>query len=292
MKNLVWLASYPRSGNTWFRIFLSNFLSGFHGKDLNHLEIDQLASSRNMFDELAGLRASELTVEEIRNLRPVVYQLLSEQSENPVYLKSHDRFYITPAGDPLFPPGYSYGCVYFIRNPLDVVVSNALYFGKPVDEIILALNNPGQTLHTSNDSLKPLLEEWLGSWSDHVTSWLNSGIRVHIIRYEDMLACPVQTFTNALRFLNLSFSEEQVWQAVSETSFETLKKSEAEFGFKEKLQKCESFFRYGKEGTWKTFLNELQVKRITSEHHHLMARFGYLEPAFDTLSPKPADDIR
>ena len=275
MKNLIWLASYPRSGNTWFRVFLSSLLSGNRRKDLNNLEIDLYANSRTMFDELAGITSSELTIHEIRDLKPVVFQLLSAEASGCLYLKTHDRFFLTPAGNPAFPPALSYGCVYIIRNPLDVAVSNALYFGIPVDEVIASMNDPGHTLHPSVDCLHPLLEEWLGDWSGHVTSWFTSGINVHVIRYEDMICFPVETFSKALRFLNLPFTEEMVRNAVSESSFETLKKSEKHFGFKEKLPSCDAFFRQGKAGGWKTFLTELQIKKIVAGHHRVMARFGY-----------------
>ncbi len=278
MKNLVWLASYPRSGNTWFRLFLSSILSGNSRMDLNQMEVGLLSNSRRMFDELAGISSSELANDEINNLKPVVYQLLSCESADQLYLKAHERFFLNSDGFPLFPPAYSYGCVYIIRNPLDVAVSNAHFFSKSVDEVIAIMNNPGYSLNASIDCLYPLLEEWLGDWSGHATSWLNSGIRVHIIRYEDMISFPVETFSKALKFLNLTFSEEQVRDAIAETSFETMKKSEGQLGFKEKIQSCDAFFWHGKAGGWRTFLTELQIKKIIGDHHEVMERFGYLEP--------------
>ena len=111
-------------------------------------------------------------------------------------------------------------------------------------------------------------------------SWLSSGMKVHIVRYEDMISFPAETFSKALKFLNLNFSEEQVRNAIVETSFETLKKSEEQFGFKEKIQSCDTFFRQGKAGTWRAFLTELQIKKIAGDHREVMERFGYLEPGF------------
>ncbi|MEI6434356.1 MAG: sulfotransferase domain-containing protein [Bacteroidota bacterium] len=280
MKNLVWLASYPRSGNTWFRLFLSSILSGNRRRDLNQIEVALLANSRHMFDELAGISSSELVNDEINNLKPAVFQLLSSESTDHLYLKTHERFYLNPDGVPVFPPEYSFGCVYIIRNPLDVAVSNAHYFSKSVDEVIAIMNNPRYALNVSIDCLYPLLEEWLGDWSGHATSWLNSGVSVHVVRYEDMITFPVETFSNALRFLKLKFTEEQVRNVLSETSFETLKKSEEQFGFKEKLQSCDAFFRHGKAGSWRTFLTKLQITKIVGDHREVMERFGYLEPGF------------
>jgi aryl sulfotransferase len=275
MKNLVWIASYPRSGNTWLRLFLSFIMSGNQNKDLNHLKVNLLACSRIMFDEIAGVASSELTIPEIRNLKPAVFQILSGLSEDLFLLKTHDSFYNTPSGHPVFPPANSYGCVYIVRNPLDVAVSNAFYFNKSMDEVILDMNNPGFVLNNSIDCLYPLLEEWLGTWSEHVTTWLNSCIRVHIIRYEDMVSNPFETFSNVLEFLDLHYADELIRQTIATTSFEALKKSEEQFGFKEKLQSCDAFFRNGKTGTWKTVLNESQIKKIVTDHHEVMDRFGY-----------------
>ncbi len=276
MKNLVWLASYPRSGNTWFRAFLSYLLTGNQCKDLNHLRINLLASSRVMFDEMAGINASDLLIPEQRNLRPTVFKLLSDQSGELLFLKSHDRFYITRSGTPVFPPDRTFGCIYIVRNPLDVAVSNACYFNKSIDEVILSMNNPLYALHSSPNRIFPVLEEWLGTWSDHVISWVTSEIRVHVVRYEDMIGLPVETFMDAVRFLDLKFTEEDVRHAISGTSFETLQRAETQFGFKERLQSCKAFFRNGKAGNWENILTESQIKKITTDHEVVMARFGYI----------------
>jgi len=280
MKNLVWLASYPRSGNTWFRIFLSAILSGKCRMDINNIQLGLLSNSRPMFDELAGISSSELANDEINNLKPVVYELLSSESTDQLYLKTHEQFFLNSDGFPLFPLASSFGCVYIIRNPLDVAVSNAHFFSKSMDKVITIMNNPEYSLYASIKCLYPLLEEWIGDWSGHVTGWLNSGIRVHVIRYEDMISFPVETFSKALKFLKINYTEEQVRNAVSETSFENLKKSEEQFGFKEKIQSCDAFFWHGKAGGWRTLLTELQIKKITGDHHEVMERFGYLEPGF------------
>jgi hypothetical protein len=156
-------------------------------------------------------------------------------------------------------------------------VSNALYFNRSLDDVIEAMNNPSYSLHPSIHNLYPVLEEKLGTWSSHVKTWLNSGLPLHLIRYEDMVSSPAETFSTALEFLDLHFPDELVLQAISETSFENLRKSEIQFGFKDKLQNCEAFFRNGKSGTWKESLSDQQVNRIVANHRDLMVEFGYLD---------------
>lgn len=278
MNNLVWFASYPRSGNTWFRVFLSCLLSESPKKNnLNLDEISLIANSRVMFDELTGLNSSDLTISEINNLKPVVYRLLSDETDRHLYLKTHEQNFINASGNPVFPTENSFGCIYIVRNPLDVVVSNSLYFNRSTDEIIERFNNPSFAMHASTNNLYPVLEEKLGTWSDHVKSWINSGIKTSVIRYEDMVAKPLETFIRAIGFLDLGFPEDLIQEAISATSFENLKQSEALYGFKEKFQGTEAFFRNGKTDSWKTSLSPIQVNCIVDNHHEIMKRLGYLE---------------
>ena len=69
LKKIVWLASYPKSGNTWFRVFLSNLLSKANQPvDINNLFAAPIASNRQLFDEATGLSSSDLTADEMNGL--------------------------------------------------------------------------------------------------------------------------------------------------------------------------------------------------------------------------------
>ena len=81
-KKIIWLASYPKSGNTWFRVFLSNLLShSDKPADINNLYATPIASNRELFDEATGISSSELTLDEIDNLRPLVYEFYARTAE-------------------------------------------------------------------------------------------------------------------------------------------------------------------------------------------------------------------
>ncbi len=75
-RRIVWLASYPKSGNTWMRAFLSNYLAdGDKPVDINSLDTGgPIASARTIFDEAVGVEASDLTQDEIERYRPRVYR--------------------------------------------------------------------------------------------------------------------------------------------------------------------------------------------------------------------------
>src|SRR6056297_2434972 len=81
-KNTIWLASYPKSGNTWFRVFLSNLFSETpEPADINSLHETPIASARQPFDEATGLPSSDLTFEEVDHLRPEVYRFQANETK-------------------------------------------------------------------------------------------------------------------------------------------------------------------------------------------------------------------
>ena len=116
LKKIVWLASYPKSGNTWFRVFLSNLLNkNDQPADINNLYATPIASNRELFDEATGLASSDLTPEEIDNLRPGVYEYAARNSKEFLYQKVHDAWIETELGEPMFSKNVTHGVVYFIR---------------------------------------------------------------------------------------------------------------------------------------------------------------------------------
>ena len=140
MNGIIWLASYPKSGNTWFRVFLTN-LRGEEGgpANINKLHSAPIASARGIFDDEAGVEASDLTPDEIDRLRPEIYTHLAKQAEETLFMKVHDACTSNDKNLPLFPEEATAGAIYIIRNPLDVVVSFADHSGWDYDKAILRM---------------------------------------------------------------------------------------------------------------------------------------------------------
>ncbi|MDX9697324.1 MAG: hypothetical protein RBT49_16150, partial [Bacteroidales bacterium] len=87
-KNIVWLASYPKSGNTWFRVFLTNLLNEkTEPAHINDLTETSISSSRKIFDDYTGLSSSDLSFDEIDKLRPDVYRMQSDESAELLFKK-------------------------------------------------------------------------------------------------------------------------------------------------------------------------------------------------------------
>lgn len=278
-KNIIWLVSYPKSGNTWFRVFLTNLLSESNvPASINDLAETSISSSRKIFDEYTGLSSSDLTFEEIDNMRPDVYRMQSQESEELLFKKVHDKYYTVAKDQSLFPSEISKGAIYIIRNPFDVLVSFAYHSAKPVEKMISAFNNSNYAFCDKNDKLQNQLRQIMGSWSDHVNSWTEqNNIPVSIVRYEDMIHDTVKTFSKTVEFIGIKKSKFQIEEALKKSDFSVLSKQEKENGFKEKMIKSKSFFRKGKSGDWQNHLNEKMMKEIIANHIKVMSKFGYLD---------------
>jgi hypothetical protein len=279
VKNIVWLASYPKSGNTWFRVFLSNLFSDSdEPASINDLHHTPIASARPPFDEATGLPSSDMTFEEVDRLRPEVYRFQAKEAEDLQFRKVHDAYTYLEDGSPLFPPDVSKAVVYFIRNPLDVLISFAHHSATRPEKMVDVLNDPEKAFGKSPKRLFNQLRQKLSTWSGHVISWVDQeDIPVHVMRYEDMQREPFQVFEKALKFLNLSVSEEKIQKALKNSHLSVLQEQEQKQGFKEKMIRADRFFRKGKPGEWREVLTEEQVKTMVSEHKEVMKRFGYLD---------------
>lgn len=278
MKGIIWIASYPKSGNTWFRVFLTNLLqNGPEPADINSLEQTPIASARGIFDDLAGIAAADLLPEETERLRPAIYRLLAEEARESLFMKIHDAYTHSDAGLPLFGGEGVAGAIYIIRNPLDVAVSNTHHNSSDNDTAITRMADESNVLAAGRKKLADQLAQRLLSWSSHVKSWVDAeGLNVCVVRYEDMLSNPLEAFGRAARFFNLPDDPERIEKAVRFSSFETLRGQESVARFRETPPRVECFFRKGKSGAWRESLTADQVRRIISDHGEVMRRFGYL----------------
>jgi hypothetical protein len=101
-------------------------------------------------------------------------------------------------------------------------------------------------------------------------------LKVEVVRYEDLLARPQETFTRAARFLQLPDDPERIAKAIRFSDFRELARQEAEKGFRERPRHAERFFRQGQSGEGRQRLTSEQIERLTQGHAEVMLRFGYL----------------
>ena len=280
MSGIIWLASYPKSGNTWMRLFLTNYRRDAHGPaDINDLDHMQMASNRQLFDEETGVESSDLTVDEVYRLRSAVYRHLAQDHDETVFMKVHDAYIYLPDGQPLFPPKVTIGVVYIIRNPLDVAVSVAAHYGAQITKAIQAMASHTFALCATHDRLEDHLCQRLLTWSTHVRSWVDAkkeDFPVYVARYEDMSQQPQHTFAQVVRFLGLPLDEDRLHKALVFSAFDLVQRQEQTTGFRERPSRLETFFRQGQVGAWREHLNATQVAQMLATHQDVMRRFGYL----------------
>ena len=270
-----WLASYPKSGNTWLRAILATLLSG-KPVDINAMAfLGPYAASRSLFDRALGIDSASLSHEQELNLRPRVYEILAAEAERPLYCKTHDAYLATSAGEPLFPAAATRGAVYVARDPRAVAVSSVHFMARPIDETIAAMDSATAVSAGSTQRLSQHLRQPLLRWCEHVESWLAAPFPVHLMRYEDMLGDPHAAFRAMAAFLDLPADQAAIAAAVEATSFSRLQAQERETGFIESPRHSAGFFREGKADGWRRALTPEQAGHIVAAHGHVMRRLGY-----------------
>ncbi|PIP55348.1 MAG: sulfotransferase [Bacteroidetes bacterium CG23_combo_of_CG06-09_8_20_14_all_32_9] len=277
-KNIVWLASYPKSGNTWCRVFLANYLSkSDEPVNINHLNIGAIFSSRQIIEDNTGFDISELTADECDELRSFAFEKWAENYDENAFVKTHDAFVTLPSGENMFPVRKTKAAVYFIRNPLDVAVSFANHLGTDPEKAAEKMCENKFCLAASKKKYNQQIRQRLLSWSGHVQSWTTqNNFPVLVVRYENILENSEREFQSILQFLNIPYNSENFIKALKYSNFENMKKAEQETGFKEKSPACKTFFKVGKSGYYKNILSENLIQKIINEHFACMKKYHYL----------------
>lgn len=300
--SIVWLASYPKSGNTWLRAVLANYLcEDGEPASINALPGGPAVAGREMFDELVGLDSSDLLPDEMLRYRALFHEQLARKLAGPsgerrcppssagdaacapAFVKVHDAYVHATNGTALFPGTATARVVYLVRNPLDVAVSYAHHRQRSIDDTVTWMNEPTATEWGVAGSIQALFPAPLLTWSGHVSSWLDQKeLPVHVARYEDLLADPITGFDAIVRFVGLDLDGPRLARAVDHAAFTRLRAQEEESGFSEKQPTAPSFFRAGVAGSWRSALTPQQVQALVDTHRPVMARLGYLEDAAES----------
>jgi hypothetical protein len=285
---ILWIASYPKSGNTWTRNFLHNLLKILEdGEDApqNINEMNEFTTweiSARPYERLLGKPPKECDRKDIAALRPQVQQEIAENMDGLAMIKTHHAL-VMDRGTPTINFKVTSGAIYLVRNPLDVAISFSHHMSSDIDYAIDQMAEDDLETAVNDKSIY----EVYGSWSQHVESWTRKPHRtIYVMRYEDMLADTPKMFGGLARHLLLKPTPSQLQAAIDRSSFEKLQKQEAEAegGFREKPEKAERFFREGKAGQWRERLTRRQIRKIVKRHHVQMRRFGYMTEELERLT--------
>ena len=270
LRRIVWLASFPKSGNTWMRALLGNYLvAGAEPLDINSLNRFALGDTQQkVYDHVAGRSFKARDFNDWLQLRGPVLRSIAASQPAHQFMKTHCRIDRVGQYD-LIPPELTAAAVYILRNPFDVVPSYARHLSLDIDATIGMMTNKDAISATSTGIL-----EVIGRWDDHLHSWLEAPRLVrHALRYEDLIADTEKTVRGLLGFLQIPVRDGDLRRAIRASSFRNLQKQEQEKGFTERPQGMAQFFASGRAGGWREALTPAQVARIRTEFLPTLERY-------------------
>lgn len=288
MRSLHFIASYPRSGNTWVRTFLFHLF-----RDQGHIpatstlrQVESLLpwdAHPTVYRHAMGADVGELDVAAALAARPHIHHWLSTRLKTPPAIKTHSLFG-SIGGSPLFNMDVTQGALYLVRNPLDVIPSLAKLLDKTVDEAIEIAERPlyvhAGILEAAEANQSPEPGEapdlW-GSWSQNVLSWTKGGpVGTLVVRYEDLIADQTKWFSTICADMGLTFTGDEIDRAIEGASLKNIR---------EKVASNEASppgWNRGVVGSgagvgYEDKLTRDQAKRIIDTHGDVMQSFGYID---------------
>ena len=277
---IVWLASYPKSGNTWVRLFLNTLLFGKDGNvDINDIKIKQFPLKENF----SGLTDNIDDVNEFVkncNLAQTKINLDNEIK----FLKTHHALWKNG--------NYSFtglentlGVIHIIRDPRNVITSVLNHFNR--DNYIHALEfmkDPLQCIGIKGGKSGKDLMTIISSWGNHYNSWKKFDKNNLLIKYENLINDPEKEFVKLCNFIEsisgLKFEKKLILKVIENCEFYNLKKQETSNGFLEgttdKANIKNKFFNLGPENDWKKILNKKIKDEIEILFEKEMMDAGYL----------------
>ena len=275
MHKNIFLASYPKSGNTWLRSIIGNFYNFHKEFSLNDLKSIPLLSIKKHFREFNNkvyINNNELHFDWISQNIIQCQNLLNNKSNHLNIFKTHSARHKNFTNETV-----NAGFIYIVRDPRDIVVSFKNFTGNSLDQIIDELLFQKQLMINTNGA-----KELLSTWELNVQSWLNyNSVPRLIIKYEDLKLNPkriilnIKQFLNKIHRLNINLHDQDIDKIIDNTNFNNLKKLEDKNGFDE-ASKHSKFFRSGTSNQWKDMLSNSQAKLIEKNLKSLMRYFNYI----------------
>ena len=278
---IIWLASYPKSGNTWVRIFLSSLL---YSKDKIKVDINKIHISqfplKNHFTNL---------VKDFLNLNEVTNNCLIAQDRINLdkkikFFKTHSALWKNQnTGQTFTNENNTLAVIHIVRDPRNILSSVLDYFNKTsYKEALNFLKDKDNILGgNKHDNGIPTL---LSSWSNHYNSWKSFKKNYLLIRYEDLILNPINEFIKITNFLksvaNFKFDEKKILETIKNCNFDNFTKQEHEDGFQDKSATNKNlnkkFFRLGPKNDWRSLVNSEIIKDIEMSFKKEMEELDYI----------------
>jgi len=279
---IIWLASYPKSGNTWLRSLLASYYFSKDG-DFNFSllkNIDQFPSYNHFkdYDKIFTnpTDTTEFWLEEQKKIN----------SDNKIKLfKTHNAL-CKINGNSFTNNKNTLGAIYVVRDPRNVITSLANHYEINLDQAFEFMTTEQKgIIQKKGNSYVGFVA--LFSWIFHQASWTNNKLfPTLVIRYEDLQNETFVTFKKVINFIdNLSkskhhFKREKAKKSIQSCDFEKLKKLETNVGFIESpISKKDNsrinFFKLGKDNNYKKLLNKDLITKMDLKFKDEIKKYNY-----------------
>ena len=279
---IIWLASYPKSGNTWMRTMVSSLLYSDDGVFNFSLikKIDQFPEKKFFKDFVKDFG----NFNEVKKNWIVAQDTINLDGKIKLF-KTHQGKY-TVGNDNFTNNENTLATIYIVRDPRSLVQSISNHYAMSLHnscEFLLSPQIVGNK--ESYEKKKGGICNLLGKWNDHYRSWTKNKNNLLLIKYEDLINDPRTELEKTIKFLQkyLTFKidENKIYKILKTTSFKNLKEMEQKGLFKENvLNKKDgskiNFFHLGPKNSWKENLNKEFVSKIEKSFYKEMKELGYL----------------
>ena len=280
---IIWLASYPKSGNTWLRSIISALLYSADGVfNFELLKKVQQFPDKKFFKDLIEDFSN---FSEIKKNWIVAQDRINLNNETKLLKTHHGKYTVEKSN--FTDNKNTLATIYIVRDPRTLVKSISNHF-------TLSLNDASKFLFASSvignsksfEERKDGILTLLGKWNDHYRSWTRNNNNLLIIKYEDLVANPETELIKLIKFLkkylNLNTSEKKNKMILQTTSFSNLQNMEKQGLFKESVinKKTDSkvnFFHLGPKNKWQDILDKKIVSEIEKNFYSEMKELGYLK---------------
>jgi hypothetical protein len=271
---IIWLASYPKSGNTWVKIFLNSILFSKAKIDINKNNI-------RLFPLRSDFNTININVDNIKDFADncLYAQELINLDNKIKFFKTHNALW--KLGKKTFTnEENTLGVLHIVRDPRNVITSLKNHFNiKNYEDALVFLKDEKKSIGSKSRKKESDLPTIISSWSNHYNSWKKMEKNNLLIKYENLLKNPLEEFMKISEFIEkiskLKFQKEEIEKAVINCGFEKLQEQEKQNGFVEALEKRQ-FFYLGPKNNWKSLLEPKIQNDIEENFKKEMIELGYL----------------
>jgi hypothetical protein len=278
---IIWLASYPKSGNTWVRYFLASLIYSNQGKNgLDKLGYIMQYPKRDQFEKLVS------NFDDFNQIKKNwINSQIKINSDNKVKIFKTHHILCSLGDDNFTDEKNTLGAIYIVRDPRNVISSILYHFNlSSTEEALNFIMEEKKFIGNMKNKINYPLHTLIGSWKSNYNSWKNIGKNFLLVKYENLILNPNTEFKTIANYISniigIKFSEEQIKNSIEESSFKNLRNIEDKNGFIESIEdpenKKKKFFNLGPNNNWKKNLEKKFIDKIEKSFNSEMKELGYI----------------